>query len=178
MWLFGTMTGLRFSDLTELAPSHVKSIYTSQGYRNYVEVIQRKTGLLVQVPLNATAEHILEAVKSRNPDWDYKFFRVTTNGVNLDRLAVAAGLFTTAGEYKHITMNTSRHTFSMLLQNSGARPLYVDTMLGHALNSNDLLRANYTVDSFEESPEVYFKLVDAINFLPDTYEGETDGFMF
>jgi integrase len=178
MWLFGTMTGLRFSDLTALTPLHIKSIETSQGYRNYVEVIQRKTALMVQVPLNATAERILEMVKLRNPDWDYKFFRVTTNGANLDRLAVAAGLFTSVGEYKHITMNTSRHTFSMLLQNSGARPLYVDTLLGHALNSTDLLRANYTVDSFEESPEVYFRLVDAINFLPDTYEGKTDGFLY
>ena len=165
MWFMSTMIGLRFSDVVRLSPEHIKPIMVRGQQRFYVDIIQDKSDYLAEIPLNKTAMEILESAKERNPDWKTKFFRVETNGNDLDRISVANDLKDENGIPSHLTCKSSRLSYSEMLQNVTSRTLYVDALLGHKLKNDDILRANCTVADFHRFPEVYFELIDQLSFL-------------
>jgi|GEM_PF-6714935 len=166
-FLLSTMVGLRFSDVSRLAPEHIK--YTTEKNRKiengFIDIKQKKTDYQVQVPLNSAAVEILEEVKSRNPHYKKRgFFRTIAGGRKVNRLAFAAGI-RTEEEVRGLVFNNSRHSFSQLLQDQGIAISLIDQLLGHKVNKLLILASNYSLNDFEEQPDPYIEAVNKISFL-------------
>lgn len=165
-FLFCCMTGLRWGDIEELKPEHIKVLMPYN--RRYIDKVLRKrvgkrlVKVRVMIPLNRTAEYLLDIVlERRNPDPSQViFFLHDNNGANkhVEKLAVRLELG------KHIHWHTSRHTFSSNLFGK-AEDVIVDQMLGHLPPKNAIKQIHYDRTSFKRMPQLHLRAVEHLEFL-------------
>lgn len=114
-FVFSLYTGFRWADVKPLTWENIKK-------DTVVEIKQKKTGELLEIPLHPIALQILGERKT-----GLVFKLPTPDGANkiLSKWCDAAGLG------KHITWHCARHSFSVLLQDKGTDVATVAGMLGH-----------------------------------------------
>ena len=122
-FLFACFTGLRKSDITTLTWSEV------QKFGDYTRLVfkQKKTGGQEYLDIPTVAEQYLgERGDAHSTDLVFPMFRYSSEtSLELRRWALCAGIT------KDFTFHCSRHTFAVLLLNSGADIYTVSKLLGH-----------------------------------------------
>jgi site-specific recombinase XerD len=116
-FLFATYTGLRFSDLQQVTPSHFKRI----NRRQWLILQMRKTRSEVRIPVSTIFHG--KAVTLSPP------FRLHTNAQSNRLLAHALNR---SGIRKHVTWHCARHTCATLLLARGVPLPIIQHILGHA----------------------------------------------
>ena len=114
-FVFSLYTGFRWVDVKPLTWDNIKR-------DEIIEISQRKTGELLDLPLHPTARKILGEKKT-----GLVFKLPTADGAN----KVLGKWCDDAGLDKHITWHCARHSFSVLLQDRGTDVATVAGMLGH-----------------------------------------------
>ena len=122
-FLFGCFTGLRKSDIMKLTWGEVQ---TFDGYTRLV-FKQKKTGGQEYLDIPKVAdEYIGERGDAKSIDLVFPLFKYSSEtSLELRRWAMQAGIT------KDFTFHCSRHTFAVLLLNSGADIYTVSKLLGH-----------------------------------------------
>lgn len=122
-FLFACLTGLRKSDIEKLTWGEVQSL---NGFTRLV-FRQKKTKNLEYLDISKAAEKYLgERGDSRSVDLVFPSFKYSAQtSLELRRWALQAGI------EKDFTFHASRHTFALLLLNSGADIYTVSKLLGH-----------------------------------------------
>lgn len=116
-FLFATYTGLRFSDLQQVTPSHLKHI----NRRQWLILQMRKTHSEVRIPVSTIFHG--KAVTFSPP------FRLHSNAQSNRLLAHALNR---SGIRKHVTWHCARHTCATLLLARGVPLPIIQHILGHA----------------------------------------------
>lgn len=116
-FLFATYTGLRFSDLQQVTPSHFKRI----NRRQWLILQMRKTHSEVRIPVSTIFHG--RAVTFSPP------FRLHSNAQSNRLLAHALNR---SGIRKHVTWHCARHTCATLLLARGVPLPVIQSILGHA----------------------------------------------
>jgi integrase len=121
-FLFGCLTGLRWSDLSRL---HWKDIQYSPEHGHFIRLRQKKTKINQVLPIPAQAVEVLEpmAVKDR-PIFQGLTYGTATNKLLQDWIHKS-------GIDKKITFHCSRHTFAVLLLSQENDIYTVKNLLGH-----------------------------------------------
>lgn len=114
-FVFSLYTGLRWVDVKPLKWENIKT-------NDIVNITQKKTGEILDLPLHPVALKILGERKS-----GFLFKLPTADGAN----KILANWCDDAGLGKHITWHCARHSFSVLLQDKGIDVATVAGMLGH-----------------------------------------------
>jgi site-specific recombinase XerD len=128
-WLFSTMTGLRFCDAETLTPSEIKTIAKDGKEYLYIDKFQGKTKRKVYVPLNHTAQMILEEVKQRNP----------TSHIRLFRIRQSRTFHFIRGTDKKIRYNNARHSFNNNLKLAGVQERDIDRLSGSVRRTTQII---------------------------------------
>lgn len=122
-FLFGCMTGLRKSDIQKLTWGEV------QKFGPYTRLVfqQKKTGGQEYLDIPEAAEEFIgERGDAKAKDLVFPLFKYSSEtSLELRRWALAAGIT------KDFTFHCSRHTFAVLLLNSGTDIYTVSKLLGH-----------------------------------------------
>lgn len=113
-FVFSLYTGLRWVDVKPLVWENVK--------KDFIIIVQKKTGKSLDLPLHEIALQILGERKT-----GLVFNLPTQDGAN----KVLAKWCNDAELNKHITWHCTRHSFSVLLQRKGTDLATVAGMLGH-----------------------------------------------
>lgn len=114
-FVFSLYTGFRWVDVKPLKWENIKTT-------NVVNIRQKKTGEMLDLPLHPVALKILGERRTG------QVFRLpTADGAN----KLLAKWCDDAGLGKHITWHCARHSFSVLLQDKGVDVATVAGMLGH-----------------------------------------------
>jgi integrase len=120
-FLFCCFTGLRYSDLKALTWENVKS--------DYIQVRQKKTKDMINIPLSFTAKEILYMNKENVFHFPQQnVFNVPYRWYGNDQLKK---FFKKAGINKNAHWHISRHTFAVLNINEGVEIYTVSKLLGH-----------------------------------------------
>lgn len=151
-FLFGCLTGLRFSDIKALTWGEVKT----QG--GFTRVVFRQQKTRSQEYLDITSQAV-ELLGTRGTDGDFVFTGLPDPralGRCLSRWVKAAGID------KHITFHCSRHTFAVMMLDIGTDIYTVSKLLGHRSL---------------ETTQIYAKILDknkqkAVQMIPDILSGE------
>ncbi len=114
-FVFSLYTGFRLVDVKPLTWENIKT-------NNIVNITQKKTGEVLELPLHPVALQILGERKI-----GLLFKLPTADGAN----KLLAKWCDDAGLGKHITWHCARHSFSVLLQDKGTDVATVAGMLGH-----------------------------------------------
>lgn len=117
-FLFSCYTGLRLNDIRELKWSNIR------GNEIYKKI--SKTGKHETLPINKTAQKILD---SKNKDSVFVFELPKENKTIEYQIKAICEL---AGINKHITYHCSRHTFATILLTNGVDIYTVSKLLGHS----------------------------------------------
>lgn len=117
-FIFACFTGLRFCDVKALKGKDIRS-------DNWVDIIQKKTGSQVSIPLHPVAKEMLGELE--NPEALIFPLLSTTNTLEVLRAWVKA-----AGITKHIVFHTARHTFAVLSQEANNDIYATSGLLGHS----------------------------------------------
>ena len=122
-FLFSCLTGLRRSDIIKLTWGEV------QKFGQYTRLVfkQKKTGgqEYLDIP-NVALEYLGERGNEKASDLVFRSFKYSSEtSLELRRWALAAGIS------KDFTFHCSRHTFAVMLLNSGADIYTVSKLLGH-----------------------------------------------
>ncbi len=120
---FACFTGLRKSDILTLTWGNIHNM----GADKYVSVIMRKTKEPVMVPLGRNALLNLPDRPSGASDDDRVFHLPTETAMRTSCEWIAAK----AGIIKHVSFNTSRHTFATLVLEACKDIKTVSKLLGH-----------------------------------------------
>ncbi|MBQ5486677.1 MAG: integrase catalytic domain-containing protein, partial [Bacteroidales bacterium] len=122
-FLFGCFTGLRKSDIEKLTWGEV------QKFGDYTRLVfkQKKTGGQEYLDIPKAAEQYLGKQGSKGQDdLVFPMFKYSSEtSLELRRWALAAGIT------KDFTFHCSRHTFAVMLLNSGTDIYTVSKLLGH-----------------------------------------------
>ena len=122
-FLFACFTGLRKSDIQKLTWSEV------QKFGDYTRLVfkQKKTGGQEYLDIPKAAEQYLGTQDDAKPDdLVFPLFKYSSEtSLELRRWALAAGIT------KDFTFHCSRHTFAVMLLNSGTDIYTVSKLLGH-----------------------------------------------
>ena len=122
-FLFGCFTGLRKSDIEKLTWGEV------QKFGDYTRLVfkQKKTGGQEYLDIPKAAEQYLGKQGAKGPDdLVFPMFKYSSEtSLELRRWALAAGIT------KDFTFHCSRHTFAVMLLNSGTDIYTVSKLLGH-----------------------------------------------
>lgn len=125
LFLFGCMSGLRYSDIIALR-------WRDLEFRKDGKVLatfkQKKTEQLVSATLSESAIKLLPSSEGLFPD-DFVFgtpIKYTGVKYHLEKIVEKAGI------KKKITFHTSRHTFATMLLTLGADLYTVSKLLGHS----------------------------------------------
>lgn len=123
IFLFGCMTGLRYSDIVSLKWENI----TIQGDTYQLSKKQVKTENVVSFPLSRASIALLPK-RGQKKGSDYVFgeqcsFTTVQNWMR--KWAKAAGVS------KHVSFHVSRHTFATLILSKGADLYTVSKLLGH-----------------------------------------------
>lgn len=127
MALFSALTGLRWSDVSQLEYSML--LKTDYGYK--IEFTQQKTGGVESLPISEQAVRILTDQKTENQkkgETGQKFFEI---GYSSYIGRVLKKWKTDAGIDREITFHAFRHTMAVLQLESGTDIYTVSKMLGH-----------------------------------------------
>lgn len=151
-WLFSNMTGLRHCDASTLSRDEIKSTTKDGTTYQYIEKFQGKTKRKVLVPLNRTAQRLLEEVKERNPKSHILAFRINANR-NLKFIR---------GTDKQIRYHNARHSFGNNLKRAGVQEADIDRLSGRRVKG--ISEKNYA-DDFVNNIDYYHELVSRIDFL-------------
>lgn len=122
-FLFGCFTGLRKSDIMKLTWEEVRK----EGKYTRLVFKQKKTGgqEYLDIP-DVAVEYIGERGKAKSTDLVFPLFKYSSEtSLELRRWAMAAKI------EKDFTFHCSRHTFAVLLLNSGTDIYTVSKLLGH-----------------------------------------------
>lgn len=122
-FLFGCFTGLRKSDIMKLTWEEVRK----EGKYTRLVFRQKKTGGQEYLDIPKPAEKYLgERGDAKSIDLVFPLFKYSSEtSLELRRWALAAGIT------KDFTFHCSRHTFAVMLLNSGADIYTVSKLLGH-----------------------------------------------
>lgn len=116
-FLFATYTGLRFSDLKQVSPHHIKVI----NRRQWLVLEMQKTHTEVRIPLTSLFNG--KACSFRIP------FNLSSNS---QTNRILSNAISHAGVRKHITMHCARHSFATLLLARGVPLPVIQRILGHS----------------------------------------------
>lgn len=116
-FLFATYTGLRFSDICQVAPCHYKTI----NRHRWLILQMRKTKTEVRIPVSSLFNG--KALPLSPP------FHLSTNSATNRTLATVLHRI---GIRKHITMHSGRHSCATLLLARGVPLPIIQRILGHA----------------------------------------------
>src|SRR5665213_542974 len=141
-FVFSLYTGFRWVDVKPLKWENIKTT-------NIVNIIQKKTGEMLDLPLHPVALKIIGERKS-----GLIFHLPTADGAN----KILAKWCDDAGLGKHITWHCARHSFSVLLQDNAIDVATVAGMLGHT-------STKYVHKTYQRYRTA--NAVQAINKLPD-----------
>ena len=127
-FLFGCFTGLRKSDIMKLTWEEVRK------FGNYTRLVfkQKKTGgqEYLDIP-DVALPYLGERGNAKSTDLVFPLFRYSAEtSLELRRWAMAAKI------EKDFTFHCSRHTFAVLLLNSGTDIYTVSKLLGHRADSS------------------------------------------
>lgn len=114
-FVFSLYTGFRWADVKPL-------IWENLQTNGMINIVQKKTGETLELPLHPIALKILGVTKT-----GLVFKLPTADGAN----KLLAKWCDDAGLDKHITWHCARHSFSVLLQDKGTDVATVAGMLGH-----------------------------------------------
>lgn len=142
-FIFSCFTGLRMIDVKNLQWNDIR------GNSIYLKI--KKTGKYETIPLNATANKILNDIDKEN---DYIFNLPKQRRTIEYQLKAICEL---AGITKHITYHCSRHTFATILLSSGVDIYTVSKLLGHSSVSMTEIYSNLINEN----------KVNAINSIPN-----------
>lgn len=121
-FLFGVLTGLRFSDIQSLLWEDLSHSETN-GW--FIRFRQNKTKAIETLYINDQAQSLL-GEKGSNPDRIFKDLKYSAHNNYILREWVSL-----AGINRHITFHSSRHTHACLLLSKGVDIYTVSKMLGH-----------------------------------------------
>lgn len=139
LFLIGCYTGLRFSDFTELQPGNFKK--TAEG-KEFIEMMTRKTGIKVTIPVKSELREILAA-------YDYQPPKAISNqnfNEYLKEVGELAGLIEptmltrfrngkridqTFPKYELMTTHTARRSFATNAYKAGVPVKYIMSVTGH-----------------------------------------------
>lgn len=144
MFMFACFTGLRWSDVRRVTWSMIDN--------GRAEMIMKKTGRLVVVPISANAKRWLPDRGDASPDsLIFEARDLCYVDENIHQWASDAGI------HKNVSFHVARHTFATLTLEYGADLYTVSKLLGHK---------NIAVT------QIYAKIVDkkkeeAVNLIPD-----------
>jgi integrase len=121
-FLFGVLTGLRFSDINNL---HWQDLQFSETHGWFIRFTQRKTKKTETLHItNQTRELLGEQTAAEDKVFKGLKYSAHNNHL-LDRWVMNAGIS------KHITFHSSRHTHACLLLSKGVDIYTVSKILGH-----------------------------------------------
>ncbi|RFP66397.1 hypothetical protein D0N36_03350 [Hymenobacter lapidiphilus] len=142
LFILGCSSGLRYSDLVRLQPSHIRN--------NHIHIEMQKTGEAVAIPLNATSKAILKR-------YDYTIRRISNVGYNVHlktllqllptmlapvervRWSGAERRSEVVPRWSLVTTHTARRTFINVALESGVSVAVLRSWVGHA-NLEQLLQ--------------------------------------
>ena len=124
-FLFSAYTGLRLSDILNLRWSDIQHIHDEKNGEDFkqLEIQQKKTGEYVHIPINKTAETLLDV-----PHRTSKHVFDVTNGIIRYWLPIWREQ---ANIEKHIHFHMARHTFATRLLRRGVDIYTVKELMGH-----------------------------------------------
>ena len=125
-FLFSTYCGLRFSDLMALKNNNL--IFDQQSGRVFINIIQQKTKIGINVPLLAPAKKILDKYTDYKNPSAFCFPRISNQRCNsyLREIRGIVGIST------KFSFHSSRHTYATtILLDNGADIKTVSDLLGH-----------------------------------------------
>jgi integrase len=123
MFLFSCLTGLRWSDVSNLSWKDL--VYSETELRWKIHFTQKKTRSTEWLPISNQAYELL----GNRGENDEKIFKGIVYNVYTNR--VLAEWVLSAGINKHISWHCSRHSFATLLLTNGADIFTVSKLLGH-----------------------------------------------
>lgn len=128
LFLFGCYTGLRFSDLMNLAPEHLEE--SSRGIT--IKIKQQKVNTTVYLPLqslfNGKAIPILEKYRKEAQGSRETIFQDISNQKANQFLKF---IQQDAGINKNLSMHTARHTFGTQIAARTNDPYLISKLMGH-----------------------------------------------
>ncbi len=135
-FVLATQTALRYSDWDSDRLNIVQS-----GAGKNIQVIQKKPGLPVEIPVSDIAEKVLE----RN---GYKLPKPSVPSATMRHIAAACKA---AGITKHITTHTARRTFATLQEAAGVPRSVIMRITGHKTEKDYL---KYVGITFEHNADL------------------------
>lgn len=150
-FLFGALTGLRFSDIKALTWGKIKE---SEGGGFHLQYTQRKTKKPEILPI---AEHTLQMLGTRGSDDELIFKDLQYSAYKNKLLQKWVGQ---AGINKKITFHCSRHSHAVLQLSIGTDIFTVSKLLGHQ-NIKTTMHYMHIIDSNKISaankvPQIFF----------------------
>lgn len=121
---FSCATGLRFSDLCRLSPSHIRVI----NKKKWLIIRTKKTGAEVRLPLDWLFDGVGVSILQGRTKRPHLFSLRSNRHCNL----ILERLMQRLGIHEHITFHTGRHTAATLLLGRGVPITTVQVILGHS----------------------------------------------
>lgn len=164
LFLIGCYTGLRFSDFTELRPENI----TRDG--RILDVVTRKTGQRVKIPLNPTVSAILakygyELPRSISGQKFNDYLKEVaqlgglTETVQLSRTEGGLKITRTLDKWNAVTSHTARRSFATNAYKAGVNTLDIMKLTGHKTETSFMRYIKITADDVAE------RLLDHPHFL-------------
>ncbi len=130
----GCFTGLRFSDLQQIQPEHIKD--------DFIEMKSKKTRDFLRIPINKYAREIIDKYNGGVPkvisnqkmnDYLKEIGEIAeiNNSIQLTKYRGAEKIQVLEPKYKFISTHTARRTFVTLSLEKGMRPETVMSITGH-----------------------------------------------
>lgn len=138
-FILATQTALRYSDWD---PERIKLVNAGSGKN--IQIIQKKPGLPVEIPVSDIAESILARRKYIMP-------KPFTFGTALKHISIACKA---AGITKHITTHTARRTFATTQEAAGVPRSVIMRITGHKTEKDYL---KYVGVTFEHNADLLRK---------------------
>ena len=140
IFIFASMTGLSFVDISELRSSDVVVL----GERTWIVSKRHKTEVPYQVRLLDTPLRILRRYQQTGRDkvFDHVEYRTMANRIRI--------IMNEIGIKKRITMHCARHTFAVLAINKGMPIESLSRILGHTNITTTQIYAKITMQKLDD----------------------------
>lgn len=167
LFLIGCYTGLRFSDFTELRPENI----TYNG--RVLDVVTRKTGQRVKIPLNPKVAAIMAKYAGQLPrsisgqkfnDYLKEVAQLAglTELVQLSRTEGGLKITRTLDKWSAVTSHTARRSFATNAYKAGVNTIDIMKLTGHKTETSFMRYIKITADDVAE------RLLDHPHFLGQT----------
>ncbi len=138
IFLFQCLTGLSYSDVIDLQPSHIHQ----RGERTYISNARKKTGQFQIIPLVAEACQLVSRYSDN--------FRIFPNISNQKMNAYLKEIGTICNISTRLTTHVARHTFATLMLGKGLPLETVSHILGHTSTRITQVYAKVVFEKIEE----------------------------